>query len=143
MYGYHFSPLQLETGTLVTSYQGRAASYKHVWTLYKRVADDLGLYFPKQYAYAYPIDKADLARFSRFPEHIVYAPDHKVTRGNYHYGVYVTMDSFMGAPRELPLAERLAERDRRIVQRAYTYFTEVNSTDACELISDAWRVIDI
>jgi hypothetical protein len=143
MYGYHYSPLTLETGRTVISRQGRAASYKHVWALYKRVADELGLYFPEEYAYAYPLDKTDLARFESFSEHIVYAPDSNVTLGNFHYGVYVTMDSYLGAPRDLPLSERLVERDRRIVERAYTYFTEITNTNAIELISDKWTVIDI
>lgn len=143
MYGFHYSTRQIDTGDLIASRQGHATSYKHVWTLYKRVADELGLYFPEEYAYAYPLDKTDLARFSSFSEHIVVAPDHKVTRGNFHFGVYVTMDSYLGAPRDLPLAERLIERDRRIVERAYTYFTEVNSTNAVELISDEWKVIEI
>jgi hypothetical protein len=143
MYGIHYAPHSLEIGTRIVSAQAKALSYDIVWSIYKAVADELGLYFPVQYGYAYPIDKTDLDRFNRFSEHFVFAPDNQVTRGNYHYSVYVTMDSYMKTDRSLPLSERLAAREQLTRERAYIYFTEISSVNVCELISDAWMVIDI
>jgi hypothetical protein len=143
MYGIHYSPCKLEPGELIRSSQNKAQSFDIVWPIYKAVADDLGLYFPKEFGYAYPIDKTDLERFERFPEHFVFAPDTQVTRGNYHFSVYVTMSSYISADRSLSLKERLIERERLIRERAFTYFTETASVNACELISDMWTVQDI
>jgi hypothetical protein len=143
MYGIHYSPRTLLTGECLRSTQSKAQSFDIVWPVYKAVADELGLYFPKEYGYAYPIDKTDLERFGRFSEHFVFAPDAQVTRGNYHYSVYVTMSSYISADRALSLKDRLVERTRLIRERAFTYFTEISSVNACELISDVWTVQDI
>jgi hypothetical protein len=143
MHAIHYSAHPLEIGSRIFSAQTKALSYDIVWPIYKAVADELGLYFPKEYGYAYPIDKTDLDRFKRFSEHFVVAPDNQVTRGNFHYSLFVTMSSYMSADRSLPLADRLLAREQLTRKRAYTYFTEISSVNACELISDAWVVEDI
>jgi|SRR5476651_254297 len=143
MYGIHYAPYPIETGNRIISRQGKALSYDIVWPIYKAVADELGLYFPKEYGYAYPLDKTDLDRFKRFSEHIVLAPDYQVTVGNLHYSLFVTMSSYMSSDRSLPLADRLIARQQLIRERAITYFTETTDVNTCEMISDAWVVQDI
>lgn len=142
MNGVHYShSVLLALGKIITSEQTQQQTYKLVWDQFKTVADELGVYFPNEFGYAYP-KLAEPGRFTECATMLVEAPDDKVTRGNIDYSVYHVM-AYLGqiTNRKLPLAERLEQRAAAIRDRARKYFTELDDESKIEMISDQWAVV--
>jgi hypothetical protein len=139
--GYHYSREILKVGDTLISHQTNAKTYKLVWQLYKEIADELGVYYPDAFGYAYPMKKTGFTQ----KLYIVNAPIDYVTRGNFDYSTYVTManlSNFMD--RSITnFDERLENRNQLIIQQAKTYFTSITDINRVELISDQWRVVKI
>jgi hypothetical protein len=144
MKGVHYSGDKIEVGQVIRSHQSMGLTYQFVWERYKLVADQHGIFFPKEFGYAYPIDH-DKRKIDYV--YLVEAPDDRVTRGNYEYSVYhvmATLNQRVGG-RGLPLAERLALREKVVHAEAEKYFMIGNNKaydvkDKIELISDCWVI---
>lgn len=142
MQGHHYSSKVIKKADTIVSGQTTGLSYKLVWGIYKQVADELGIYMPVTFGYAYPTDVAR-PHFQRsdWLKHQVEAPDEKVTTGNLDYSLMVTMSEWAFADRNIKdLAQRLADREQRIRKCAESYFTKLGDPDKIELISDCWVV---
>lgn len=146
MIAYHYTSGEtIPTGSTITSEQSSGSSkpyYDIVWPIYKKVADELGKYFPTEFGYAYPAKRSHM-------EHdplVVEAPDDCVTAGNFSHSVYVTIDICGNGgmnDKSLPLQQRLENRKRLIEAQAREYFDVKDPSDPerVELISDRWTVV--
>ena len=140
MRGYHYSTLVFEPGTIITSVQSVGETYKIVHGKYKEVANELGIYFPDNYGYAYKNIRTN-SHFVSAPNE-VFAPDDKVTEGNLNHSVlYVMYHLRSFIPRGIPLEDRLCERNIVLRVEAKRYFTKLDRDDEIELISDVWTVV--
>lgn len=139
MKAYHYSLNPLSKGEVITSVQHKYHSHKLVWDIYSDVAKTLGVYFPKEYGYAYPSVRSIFTPIATL--HEVSAPKHLVTRGNLNHSVMISMNRLHDfSDRSLPLADRLVKRAEALRDEAMTYFTKLDDADSIELISDAWKV---
>jgi len=141
MQAIHYSSKEIQPGSIITSAQSPSPTFNIVWPIYKQVADELGLYFPKAYGYAY------VNRSLRSFEHkyIVEAPIEYVTYGDYDHSLFVVMDrcnELVPGYRKLPLEERLRQRAIKIREESFAYFNFTNiDPDHIEAISDRWIVL--
>jgi hypothetical protein len=137
--GYHYSSEPIPLGDIITSDQHKAQTFSIVWEVYKEVADELGLYFPKEYGYAYQENQNRSFRF----KYTVDADSRFVTRGHTQHSVYFTMahlSHFMD--RRIPsLAERLVNRRKLLKTQARHYFLSLHEPENIEMISDQWCVV--
>lgn len=144
--GYHYSPVRIPSGELVTSCQHTQNCFNLVWGLYKQVADELKIALPREYGYAYLMQRESL--HIREDEdgwnlHAVEAPESSVISGNLNYSVCVTMAE-LGAFVNRSIAileERIANRNRQVREQALRYFTKLNNPYDIELISDQWIIL--
>lgn len=143
MKAVHYSKNPIETGAIITSIANSYGTYQYTWGVYKKVADELGIYFPENYGYAYPDARPE---FERYSEYKVEAPDEFVSRCSLACSVMVAMDIFSPSairrsnPQIKSLEERDAIRAKAISKIARQYFTPTNKC-RIELISDKWVVI--
>ena len=135
---YHYSDNRLKIGDRIYSHQSTGKTFNLVWSLYKIIADELGIYFPKDYGYAYPSNH--LENVTSLNLYTVSAPSNSVTSGNYNYSLYVTMAA-LGQLTDKTIKDmdrRILTRNRVIKERAKLYFL---AKENIELISDLWIVV--
>lgn len=141
--GKHYSTKGIPTGSTIISLQTQAQSYKLVWSLYKQVADELGIYFPDAFGYAYTTDVGrPQFKHPTWKEYDVLTDQERVTYGNLEYSVFATMAYLRDLTDRgiVDLAERLADRAKNVKLNAHRYFTLLDDPSQVEMISDNWIV---
>jgi hypothetical protein len=137
--------MPLTKGMMIISRQHLAHTHKIVHSLYKEVAESLGLYFPKEYGYAYPKKQGRyLANGSNhWQEFTVEAQNGYVTEGNLNFSLYIAMARLgdFSDRTIVNLEDRLKNREMLIKKFAYQYFTEIADSENVEVISDRFIVV--
>ncbi len=139
MVTYHYSKKEIKVGSVIVSqcindeYQ---QFYQLVWDKYKKVADELGIYFPEKFGFCY----SEIKKFK--PERNLYqceVDEQFVTRGDLDFSPYLIIESsfFSHISRDFFLNPEYGGIARGIVM---AYFHPTNS-DKVELISDQFQVV--
>lgn len=141
--GKHYSTKVIPSGSCITSLQSQAQSYKLVWGLYKQVADELGIYFPAVFGYAYTSNVGrPQFKHPTWHEYDVLALPEKVTYGHLDYSLFAAM-AYLGSLTDrsiVVLADRLVDRERQVKENALRYFTLLDDPEKIEMISDSWVI---
>lgn len=126
----------LKPGDIIKSNDSTYRYYDVLWPIYKEVADDLGLFFPETYGYAYPVGKhSGILVESNGP--VVKGYNEKSIG---YVGAWMGVNSFIrDVPRSMPLEERLALRKIRIKEFATGYFFPPD--DRYEMLAEKWVVV--
>lgn len=140
--GFHYSDEDLEIGsTIISKIDSLTASSKNykkhyvtIWNVYKAVADKLGLYYPKNYGYAYPTEREVFKKHA----YLVTAPVHRVTKCDYRYSIQLMFEDSFFSPMGLKYALN-PENYNALVKHAYHYFTPEKHHIEC--ISDAFTIV--
>jgi CO dehydrogenase maturation factor len=104
----------------------------------KKVADELGKYYPENFGYAYPEKREHFG--SSYRCYVVTADENKVTKGNFNFSIYAMMARGFGSFKGISsLEERKLSIDTWIEASARTYFAAEGKD--IEYISDCFEVI--
>lgn len=140
--GYHYSRQKLKVGDTITSMTHPISDkygpnvYNKIWTAYKTVANELGLYFPNTYGYAYGEEKKHIINGYMY---VVQAPSVKVTKCNYDYSMQLILENSFFSPMNLMYA--LKNRDA-LLKAAFDYFSP-SDTKHIEYISDCFKIVEV
>lgn len=110
--GYHYSSKKLKIGDIITSNNNKDGGtnfygkwglkvYNKIWKAYKRVANQLNLYFPFTYGFAYG-EKLKHNRSGYM--YVVKAPSNRVTKCNYDHSMLLILENSFFTPISLPYA---------------------------------------
>jgi hypothetical protein len=140
--GFHYTrgDLVLPAGATITSEQSTYKTWKRFHGIYAEVANELGRYYPAEFGYAYPIEKAHFGKKAQLVE----APSEFITMGLFKHSVFVAMDMGFGPEFKQikSLEERIAAQNAAIKARAYKYFDVTGAKmDSVEMISDRFSVV--
>lgn len=135
---HYSSNKEIPLGSVIFSEQHKGSTFKRFYAIYKKVADELGKYYPESFGYAYPEKREHFG--NRYRCYVVTADECKVTKGNFNFSIYAMMARGLGSFKGISsLEERKLSIDTWIEASARTYFA-ADGKDI-EYISDCFEVI--
>ena len=136
--GVHLSDTLLNVGDIITSKQSIEVMFPVLYDNYKKIANELNIYYPINFGYAYSIDKsynADLFNHT----YIVEAPIDCVTKGDYRFSIQLLAENSFFSPISLNYA---LKNPIKFSEHIKHYFDCIDS-NYIEYISDAFEIIEI
>lgn len=134
--GLHFSKIDIGTGSIIISNASKLEYYDEIWSEYKKSADELGLYFPYDFGFAYSETKEDLKYHSK--KYLVECENAEVTRCDYRYSMQILLENSFFSPMSL----NYALKNRKELKEHIENYFNCKDEEFAEYISDKFLIIE-
>lgn len=133
--GLHFSKIDIDADSIIISNASKLEHYDEIWFEYKKVADELGLYFPYEFGFAYLNTKEDLKYHSK--KYFVECEIDKVTRCDYRYSMQILLENSFFSP----MTVKYALKNKKDLKKHIENYFNCKDEKFAEYVSDNFIVI--
>jgi len=133
--GHHYSKNEILLNSNIISDAYKLDHYDYVYSVYKKVADELGLYFPEKFGFAYSTNK-ELSGFKN--KYIVSADKNKVTKCDFRFSLQILLENSFYSPISLEYA--LDKESKKSLENHARMYFNCEDDNYSEYISDSFIV---
>ena len=131
--GKHYSKNEILLESNIYSNAHKLIHYDYIHAIYKKVANELGLYFPYKFGFAYSLNKDDIGFKHKYN---IEANNNKVTKCDFRYSLQILLEDSFYSPLSLKYA---LKNPKHIENHAKMYFN-CEDDNYSEYISDLFIV---